>query len=143
MDVGKDPLLTARIATVALYALRPDEAIYLFANEDDKGRPLSSEHDYVIRGVPVDARYWSITLYGDDYFLVPNEIKRFSCNMNNLHYESDSSYVIPISSSKKEGDWIPCGKSGKFHLALRLYNPEPHVYSDIEKIPLPVIQRTE
>jgi len=140
-EVGKNQLLTARIAVATLYALNPSEVIYLVAKEDSKGEELNSENEYVIKGIPLDARYWSITLYGEDYFLVPNEANKFSYNMNNVKYESDSSFVINISSLKKEHNWLPGGKSGKFCLTIRMYHPQEHVYKDIESVQLPVIEK--
>lgn len=142
-DVGKNPLLTARIAVATLYALNPSEVIYLVAQKDSKGEELNAENDYVIKGIPLDARYWSITLYGDDYFLVPNEADKFSYNLHNVKYESDSSFVINISSLKKEHNWLPSGKSGKFYLTIRMYHPQEHVYKDIEKVQLPTIEKVK
>ena len=142
-DVGKNQLLTARVAVAVLYALRSDEALYLIAREDDQGRPLSAEHDYVINGAPIASRYWSITMYGDDYFLIPNEINRFSFNMRNLHYESDSSFTIHVSSKRKEGNWLPSEGKGRFYLALRLYHPEKELHENIAGANLPSIIRLD
>lgn len=142
-EVGKNQLLTARIAVATLYALNPSEVIYLVAQEDSKGEELSSENDYVIKGIPLDARYWSITLYGEDYFLVPNEANRFAFNLHNVVYESDSSFVINISSLKKEHNWLPSGKEGKFYLTIRMYHPQEHIYKDIQSVQLPTIEKVK
>ena len=142
-EVGKNQLLTARIAAATLYALNPSEVIYLVAKEDSKGEKLSSENDYVIKGTPLDARYWSITLYGEDYFLVPNETNRFSYNLHNVKYESNSSFVINISSLKKEHNWLPSGDKGKFYLTIRMYHPQEHVYKNIESVQLPIIEKVK
>lgn len=140
-EVGKNQLLTARIAVATLYALNPSEVIYLVAQEDSKGEELNAENDYVIKGIPLDARYWSITLYGEDFFLVPNEAAKFSYNLHNVRYESDSSFIITISSLKKEHNWLPSGKSGKFYLTIRMYHPQEHVYKNIESVQLPTIEK--
>lgn len=140
-EVGTNQLLTARIAVATLYALNPSEVIYLVANSDSKGEELSSENDYVIKGIPLDARYWSITLYAEDYFLVPNEADKFSYNLHNVRYESDSSFVINISSLKKEHNWLPSGDKGKFYLTIRMYHPQEHVYKDIQSVQLPTIEK--
>ncbi len=140
-EVGKNQLLTARIAVATLYALNPSEVIYLVAQTDSKGEELSSENDYVIKGVPLDARYWSITLYGEDYFLVANDADRFSYNLHNVKYEGDSSLIINISSLKKDHNWLPNGKTGKFYLTIRMYHPQEHVYKDIESVQLPTIEK--
>ncbi len=140
-EVGKDNLLTARIAVAALFALRPDESLYLIAREDDEGMPLSSNDDYIITGIPLASRYWSITIYGEDYFLIPNEEGRFNFNMSNLKYESDSSFAIQVSSGRKPGNWLPSGLEGKFYLALRLYHPEKELRENIGTVQLPSIKK--
>ncbi len=142
-EVGKNQLLTARIAVATLYALNPSEVIYLVAQKDSKGEELSSGNDYVIKGIPLDARYWSITLYGEDYFLVHNEADIFSYNLQNVKYESDSSFVINISSLKKEHNWLPSGEEGKFYLTIRMYHPQEHVYKNIQSVQLPTIEKVK
>ncbi len=142
-EIGTNQLLTARIAVATLYALNPSEVIYLVANEDTKGEELNSKNDYVIKGIPMDSRYWSITLYSEDYFLVPNEADKFSYNLHNVSYESDSSFIINISSLKKEHNWLPSGKEGKFYLTIRMYHPQEHVYKNIESIQLPTIEKVK
>jgi hypothetical protein len=142
-EVGKNPLLTARIAVATLYALNPSEVIYLVATTDSKGEELNAENDYVIKGIPLDARYWSITMYGEDYFLVPNRAGKFSYNLDNVKYESDSSFVINISSLKNEHNWLPSGDKGKFYLTIRMYHSQEHVYKDIQAVQLPTIERVK
>jgi hypothetical protein len=142
-QVGKSPLLTARAAVATLYALNPSEVIYLVAQQDSKGEELNAENDYVIKGIPLDARYWSITLYGEDFFLVPNEADKFSYNLDNVKYETDSSFTINISSLKKEHNWLPSGKSGRFYLTIRMYHPQEYVYKDIESVQLPTIEKVK
>lgn len=142
-EVGTSQLLTARIAVAALFALNPKEVIYLVAKDDSDGNELSSENEYVIRGVPLDARYWSITFYNHDYFLIPNEDNRFSYNLHNVKYESDSSFVINISSQRKEHNWLPSGNDGQFYLAIRMYHPGASVYNNLETIQLPTIEKVK
>lgn len=140
-NVGKQPLLTARIAAAALFALRPDETIYLVAKDDNEGNPLSGNSDYIVSGIPMSARYWSITLYGEDYFLIPNKINKFNFNKMNLHYNSDSTFSFIISSSSKSENWLPSEKGAHFYLTLRLYHPENDLVENIETVHLPVIKR--
>ena len=41
-------------------------------HEDEQGRPLSESCIYELNGRPLDARWWSVTLYADDNFLAQN-----------------------------------------------------------------------
>ena len=79
MDL-KDDYQRAWIARIGVFALDDKEALYLLSSKDDMGRVLSSEYDYEIIGTPPSGRYWSYTLYGEDYFLVKNKANRFSIN---------------------------------------------------------------
>ena len=134
--------LRAVIARVALFALNKTETIYYSADRDDAGERLRSGCDYRIEGRSIPSRWWSITLYGADNFLVPNQQRRYSYNMKNLAREPDGSYKIFISRTAKEGNWIPSGdRDQQITLSLRCYNPEPIVYEKPDAIELPKIIR--
>lgn len=141
MDLGNDKLLTARVAFAALFALKPSEVIYMVADRDNEGNLFSSANEYVITGQPIDARYWSITLYGSDYFLVPNEVDCFSFNRSNVQFNQDSSFSIQVSSKPKKENWLPSGEEEQFYLLLRMYHPARQIYDNIESIKLPDIQK--
>ena len=131
----------AAVAFAGLFAMQKSEAIYFSASIDDEGRPLQSDCDYRIEGTDLDTRWWSITLYGSDFFLIPNSQKRYSYNGGNLIREPDGSYRIWISKSARPGNWIPSGSEEQLHLTLRLYNPMPSVYEQPDRIGLPRIIR--
>jgi hypothetical protein len=145
MEMGKDRLLTARIATAATFALDPSEAVYMVADGDSERRKFDAAYDYVIEGNAawLNARYWSITLYAPDFFLVPNDEGRFSFNMMNTTMADDGSFRIVISPQQRDGDWLPSVQEGAFYLLLRLYHPEPVFFEHLDNVPLPVITRVE
>ena len=129
----------AAIATHALFVLNRDETFYYRAHTDDAGGDLDARCDYEIRGRPLDARWWSITAYGRDDFLIPNQEKRYSFNMANLAKEPDGSFVIRASARPKPGNWLPLGGSGHVSFALRLYVPSAEISSHPERAALPSI----
>ena len=144
MAIGSEALgmySRAAVAFGGLFAMQKSEAIYFSASKDEEGRPLSSNCDYRIEGTDLDSRWWSITLYGSDYFLIPNNQNRYSYNGANLIREPDGSYRIWISNSARQGNWIPSGNEEQLHLTLRLYNPMPSVYEQPDRIDLPRIIR--
>lgn len=145
MEMGKNRLLTARIATAATFALDPSEAVYMVAEGDTKERRFDAAYDYIIEGKSewLNARYWSITMYAPDFFLVPNDVDRFSFNMMNATVADDGSFRIVISPHQREGDWLPSVQEGGFYLLLRLYHPEPAFFEHLDSVPLPVITRVE
>lgn len=135
-----NPYVRANIALHFLLALAKSETMYYNCIGDDKREPLRSDCDYRIEGKGIDTRWWSITAYGQDDFLIPNEQKRYSFNINTVKTNPDGSYVIYLSSSPKEGNWLPSGdKKQNIGLSLRLYNPGPSVYADPGGIELPRI----
>lgn len=155
MDLKQNDKQRAHIAVKGLFALRESEVLYFIASEDSDGNRLSSDHDYELVGTQPDARYWSYTMYGKDYFLIPNESKIYSFNLDNLNYISpdplnpeiagnaQQAYSIVISSDKKAGNWLPSGEEDQFHILLRMYNPSPEVFNNLEGVTLPTIKKIE
>lgn len=131
----------ANIAIGALLALNKSETIYYIAEEDEQGQGLRSTCDYRIEGRDLDTRWWSITLYGADRFLIKNERARFSYGATTVARDGDRSYVIRISTMPKPGNWLPSGDNAQLFLLLRLYNPAPTIYNDPAGITLPRIVR--
>ena len=84
------------------------EVIYPQLLMDAEGNDLSGENKYTIhfeKGKHPDARYWQITLYDMDGFLVANPIKRYGIgNMNtNLVVNKDGSITIFVQHKSPEG----------------------------------------
>ncbi|MGD0354079.1 MAG: DUF1214 domain-containing protein [Dehalococcoidia bacterium] len=132
-----DPYTRASIAMHYLLALNQFEVIYYNAYKDDNGDPLQADCTYRIEGKTLDTRWWSITAYGADDFLIPNELNRYSYNMDNVKYDADNNFVIYLSKTPKTDDWLPLGDQKTFSLSLRLYNPGQLIrdHPDIVELP--------
>ena len=135
-----DMYTRAAISVVGLFALKKSEAVYYIAETDDDGEPFLGTCDYRIEGRDLEAGWWSITLYGSDHFLVPNDQKRYSFNGKNVERGPDGTYTIAVSESPKKGNWLPNGGQD-FSLTLRLYNPEKAVYENPGRVQLPRITK--
>ena len=142
------------ISLIALFALQESEVVYFVGNHDMEGRPLNTKYSYEIIGTVPTARYWSYTLYGDDYFLIKNDENKFGFNMENIEYidnknqESISgvnkTHRITVAKEKADKNWLPAGKKDQeFRITLRLYNPAEAVYSNLSGVELPQIRRIE
>jgi hypothetical protein len=132
----------ARIAIAGLLALKKSETLYYVADTDDSEELLRAACDYRIEGRGFDARWWSVTVYGRTYFLIPNEQKRYSFNGNNVARDKDGLFRIRLSSTPKDKNWIPTGhKDQKIHVTLRLYNPSPGIIENPSSVGLPRIIR--
>ncbi|MBK7149014.1 MAG: DUF1214 domain-containing protein [Bacteroidetes bacterium] len=144
LPLGKDNLLTAQVTAFALFALPGTEAIYLVANKDERKERLNSTNDYSIEGNihQIRAKYWSITAYGTDLYLIPNENNRYAFNNSNLKTDSAGNFIIHLSHKPKADNWLPTPKNAKFNLVLRIYRGESDFFSGLEKSSLPTIKNT-
>jgi len=133
---GRNYLGRAVIATAALGANTRPETVYPLAVDDAEGRPLSGRHRYAIRFPrgelpPADA-FWSLTVYGEDRYLVPNSIDRYAIGdrTKGLRRGRDGSLTIYVQHSRPGGaraaNWLPA-PSGRMRLALRVYEPRRSV----------------
>lgn len=135
-----DPYTRARVAISGLFALNRSETIYFAARTDDDGQKLSGACTYRITGTMLPARWWSITAYGTDHFLIPNAPGRYSFNMKSVEPDAAGAFEVAASGSEQPGHWLPTGPDG-FELTLRLYNPAADVAAHPEQLALPHIKR--
>ena len=145
MDLAENDLQRAFIGRIGLFALQDSEAIYFIANQDNEGKPLNADSQYLIEGQALGAAYWSITLYGEDHFLIPNEEKRFSYNQVNVQYKDSlkGRYQIQLGGNKTMENHLPMRGEQQVNLLLRLYQPSSELYTNREGIALPSIKRLD
>jgi hypothetical protein len=136
-----NPWERATVALAGLYALTPQEAIYYTAFTDSSGEPLRGDCRYAVRGTAPPARWWSLTAYGADHFLVPNPAHRYARNASNLRVGPDGRFEIAVAAQAPAENGLPSPPQGPFSLTLRLYNPAPDVLQQIATLPLPRITR--
>lgn len=129
----------AYVAIVGLLALSKKETVYYMLHTTDDGHSIQPDGIYEIVGTDLPARWWSITLYNDDHFLVPNEYNKYSVRASDIN--KDGSFKIILSKEPQEGNWIPLGDGKDMSLILRLYNPESWVVDDLDTIKLPSIRK--
>lgn len=143
LDVGsKDAgiIERARVAVHGLLALNRQETIYYSTSVDSDGGALSGACTYQLTGRDPPARWWSITAYGSDDFLIPNAANRYSVSVNTVARRADGSFTLILSKANGGVNWIPVGED-RFSLSLRLYNPGKAVTADPAHVPLPTITR--
>jgi hypothetical protein len=128
--------IRAAAAYVGLYGNDLEEAYYSISYVDaDNEAYDGSKYDYKIHFEsheipPVEpGGFWSITMYGDDQFMVPNQIDRYSIgDRSRLSYNDDGSLDIYIQHDSPgadlESNWLPA-PNGPFSLSLRMYLPSP------------------
>lgn len=138
-----DPYTRAQTAVTGLLALNKSEAIYFTATEDGEGRALSGACDYRISGRNLAARWWSLTAYGADNYLIPNPADRYSYNVASLglRFAPIARWDITASAVPQSGNWLPVAEDAFFSLTLRLYNPSDRILEAPGEVALPEITR--
>lgn len=118
-----DPLTRAIVARAGLLALPARETLYWTATTDSAGAPLDGNCTYSLSGTPLDARWWSVTIYDDEGYLMPNPVGRWSVNGAAIDTGSDGRWQVTIAPTRPDGEWLPSSAGQPFHLTLRMYNP--------------------
>ena len=129
---GTNYLNRALITYYGLGANRPQDAVYPTSEGPDVLKKYSGANKYVVRfekgGFPPVNGCWSITIYDNNYFFVPNPINRYTVSSRSkFKVNADGSvdlYVQNESPGKdKEANWLPAPK-GDFVLMMRTYWPK-------------------
>lgn len=117
----------ARVAIGGLLALNREETMYYVASVDDGGRPLRSRCSYRIEGTPPRARWWSLTVYADDYFLFEDAQRRYSVNGATVTLDPQGRFALltgPSTPASGTLPWLPTPGDRDLVLTLRVYNPD-------------------
>jgi hypothetical protein len=132
---GNSYLKRATLAMVGLGSNPSEDAIYPLTFADSDGKPLNGTNDYVLHFdrhelPPVEA-FWSVTLYDQDGFQVPNPHNRCALgDRDALRYDADGSLDLFIQhespSPEREANWLPAPR-GALALFMRLYAPTAEV----------------
>jgi len=136
-------LTRARIAIHGILAMHRKETIYFFAAKDDLGNALDPERDWEIKGGAFDCRWWSFTLYDEEYQLIESLSRRYSVHSDNVQLSPDGSYRIVISRGNPDTNWLASGMARRLMLTIRLYNPSQAVLDDVRSVALPSIRQLE
>lgn len=129
------PYTRAIIAREGLLALSSREALYFSLHEDDQGRPFDESCVYELRGQPLAARWWSVTLYADDNFLAQNTDNAPSVDASRLGNDAPwSARIAPVQGATPY--WLSSRSAGRgFLIMLRVYNPQRDFRPSAESLP--------
>ncbi len=137
-----DPLARAAVNRFGPGAHIAQEALYFSAVGDADGQPLSGANRYTLTfpagGLPPVDAFWSLILYGPDFFLVDNPLNRYAINDRTpgLVKAADGSLTLSIQHDRPAdaANWLPA-PDGKFQLIFRTYQPRPAVLDGSYKLP--------
>ncbi|MCA9490850.1 MAG: DUF1254 domain-containing protein [Myxococcales bacterium] len=127
-----EDLIRAAVAFDGWITHRPEEAVYTLSNRMD-GSGTWRLHFEQEELPPVDA-FWSLTVYGDDRYMVPNAFHQYSVQSTDPRVvrNPDGSLDIlmqPTFPGSNGYNWIPTPDGEPFYVILRLYLPGAAILS--------------
>lgn len=136
---GTDYFTRTAVAKSNILVNKPNETKYFYQDLDADGVRLNGENKYAVTFArdqfPPVRGFWSLTLYDQDHFFAPNEIKRYSIGTKNkdLTLGADGSLTLYVqaeapSKPAQRANWLPAPRD-IFSLYLRAYWPQPAIAS--------------
>ncbi len=131
-NYGTNYLQRAFVTAIGLGANRPEDAIYPTSETDVAGQPYNGANKYVMHfdkgQLPPVNGFWSLTMYDNKFFFVPNPLNRYTLSQRNkFTANQDGSVDLFVQKDNpggdKEANWLPA-PAGKFVLMLRMYWPK-------------------
>jgi hypothetical protein len=130
-DFGTDYFTRTAVAKSNIFVNAPKETKYFYQDFDANGGRLNGAYRYTVtfdkgRTPPVNG-FWSLTLYNEHHFFVPNALTRYSLGTKNktLQYNDDGSLTLYVQAESpgagRETNWLPSPKDGDFSLYVRTY----------------------
>jgi len=134
-----DAWTRARIAIQALLAMTSDQTFYYSSHKDSDGNALDASCRYTMSGGGFPTRWWSVTIYDEEYFLIENPQKRYSITAKSLDVDASGHWQTSIHKGQGAGLITP--PAGPFNLILRLYNPDAQVLANPASVNVPEIRK--
>ena len=139
-DAG--PYTRAYTAREAIWAMSKEDAVYLLAQRDEEGRPLSPRCSYTISGPKPGALWWSLTAYQDGRF-IENPEDRYSYSASTIgDGHGRDRWGVTVGPARTGPDHLltrPGG--GELSLMLRLYKAPTDLVSETNEAALPRVMR--
>ncbi|WP_425228096.1 DUF1214 domain-containing protein [Sphingomonas sp.] len=128
----------AVVALRGLLALPAREARYYTAATDDAGQLLDGRCRYRIAGGALPGKWWSLTVYDADGYLVANPANIFSVESAAV---AEPRWQIVLAPARQPGHWLPTGGREHVELTLRTYLPPDAGRTNPPQAGLPSIVR--
>jgi hypothetical protein len=132
---GTDYFTRTAVAKSNIFVNSPNETKYYYQDLDAAGARLNGANRYTVtfakdQTPPVNG-FWSLTLYNQNHFFEPNEIKRYSVGSKNksLKQNADGSLTIYVQADApadpaQHANWLPAPRGADFSLYVRAYWPK-------------------
>jgi len=134
---GTDYFTRTAVGKSNIFVNKQNETKYFYQDLDQSGARLNGAKKYTVtypKGQTPPVRgFWSLTLYNQNHFFSPNDIKRYSIGTKNktLEYNEDGSLTIYVQADppaeSRRGNWLPAPKDADFSLYVRTYWPQASI----------------
>ena len=105
----------------------------LYVGNSPKANDGKTVHSLTVKDVPVDG-FWSITVYNDAGFMVPNPQNAYSLNNVTAKKNTDGGYTVQFGGCDKGvSNCLPI--TSGWNYLVRLYRPRPEVLDGRWKFP--------
>jgi len=133
----------AVVALRGLLALPATEARYYNAAVDSAGRPLEGRCRYHVTGVGLPTKWWSLTLYDPEGYLVANQPRIYSFGSASLPSAEQAHWSVSVAPDRQRDHWLPTDGKQRFQLTLRAYLPDDGGKGNFTRDQLPIITRED
>jgi hypothetical protein len=131
---GTDYFTRTAVAKSNLFVNAPVETKYFYQDLDASGARLNGARRYTVTfpkdQTPPVRGFWSLTLYNEHHFFLPNARNRYSVGTKNkdLVRDADGSLTIYVQAQEppeeRRSNWLPAPAGKDFSLYLRAYWPK-------------------
>lgn len=137
---GTDYFTRTAVARSNIFVNKQEETSYFYQDLDEGGKRLNGARRYTVTftwdRMPPARGFWSLTLYNQHHFFVPNALERYSVGTKSreLRFDADGSLTIYVQAQApadpaQHTNWLPAPSKEDFSLYLRLYWPGPEAIS--------------
>ena len=130
-----DPYTRARLFKTGNLPINSSIAATWETRYDADGRRLHSSCEYLLESDPVDANWFSLSVFDDRGLLIPNVADRYSFNAQSLAYNPDGSFFVVLARDARPGNWLPVGGAGRLVLVLTILEPRQHAAEFAKRLP--------
>ena len=138
----------AYVSTHGLFALSKPESVYFSSEIDIEEAALDGSSCYVLSGTEIQStsiipRWWSLTVYNNDGYLVESTEKQYSYNSENVIYNSNGEFEIYLAGKPRNNisNWLKTPSEELFSVILRVYQPGEEFFSNLSRVDLPIIKK--
>ena len=148
-DPDRSIYTRAAVAAAGTFASKKPEQAYYQTEIDIEDQPLNGNCLYRLSGEDIESRWWSITAYGDDGFLIENTEKLYSYNSETINYNANGGFEIyflgdnDFISDVSNENWLRVNQDENFNVSLRIYYPGEEFFSNLRRVNLPIVEKVK